>query len=56
MREIEGNPGITNTEIAQMRGLSVPTISNIVNILKNSKLVMTTGTGESSGGKPESTL
>ena len=51
MREIEGNPGITNTEIAQMRGLSVPTISNIVNILKNSKLVMTTGTGESSGGR-----
>ncbi len=51
INDIECNPGITNTEIAQRRGLSVPTISNIVNILKNSDMVMTTGTGESSGGR-----
>jgi predicted NBD/HSP70 family sugar kinase len=51
INDIECNPGITNTEIAQKRGLSVPTISNIVNILKNSEMVMTTGTGESSGGR-----
>ena len=51
INEIECNPGITNTEIAQKRGLSVPTISNIMNILKGSDIVMTTGTGESSGGR-----
>ncbi len=51
IKEIECNPGITNTEIARKRGLSVPTISNIMNILKNSDIVMTTGTGESSGGR-----
>lgn len=45
------SPGITNTEIAHNRGLSIPTISNIVNILRNSSIVMTTGTGESSGGR-----
>lgn len=51
INEIECNPGITNTEIAQKRGLSVPTISNIMNILKSGDIVMTTGTGESSGGR-----
>ena len=45
------SPGITNTEIAHNRGLSIPTISNIVNILRNSSIVMTAGTGESSGGR-----
>ncbi|MDD3402475.1 MAG: ROK family transcriptional regulator [Hespellia sp.] len=51
MNDIECNPGTTNTEIALKRGLSVPTISNIVNILKSTEMVMTTGTGESSGGR-----
>lgn len=51
INEIECNPGITNTEIARKRGLSVPTISNIMNILKSGDIVMTTGTGESSGGR-----
>lgn len=51
LHDIECNPGITNAEIAQGRGLSVPTISNIVNILKNGDMIMTAGTGESSGGR-----
>lgn len=51
LHDIECNPGITNAEIAQSRGLSVPTISNIVNILKGGDMIMTAGTGESSGGR-----
>ena len=51
LHDIECNLGITNAEIAQGRGLSVPTISNIVNILKNGDMIMTAGTGESSGGR-----
>lgn len=49
--EIECHSGITNAEIAQKRGLSSPTISNIVNILKGSDILMAAGTGESSGGR-----
>lgn len=51
IQDIESNLGITNIEIAQKGGLSVPTISNIVTILKNNDMVMTVGTGESSGGR-----
>lgn len=51
LNDIECNPGITNAEIAQKRGLSNPTISNIVNILKGSHMLVTAGTGESSGGR-----
>lgn len=51
LHDIACNPGITNGEIAQGRGLSIPTISNIVNILKGSDMIMTAGTGESSGGR-----
>lgn len=51
LTDIECNPGITNAEIAQKRGLSVPTISNIVNILKNNNVLIAAGTGESSGGR-----
>lgn len=49
--EIECHSGITNAEIAQKRGLSSPTISNIVNILKGSDILVAAGTGESSGGR-----
>ncbi len=51
LREIERRPGITNGEIAQEHALSVPTISNIVNILKNCGMIMAVGTGASSGGR-----
>lgn len=51
INDLECNSGITNMELAHNRGLSAPTISNIVNILKNNNIVMTTGTGESSGGR-----
>lgn len=51
INELECNAEITNTEIAHKRNLSIPTISNIVNILKSSNIVMTAGTGESSGGR-----
>lgn len=51
LHDIECNPGIANAEIANGRGLSVPTISNIVNILKAGGMVITSGTGESSGGR-----
>lgn len=51
LHDIECNPGITNAEIAHSRGLSIPTISNIVNILKSSDMIMMAGTGESSGGR-----
>lgn len=49
--DLSCSPGITNTEIAHSRGLSIPTISNIVNILKNSGIVTTAGTAVSSGGR-----
>lgn len=51
LHDIECNPGITNAEIAQSRGLSIPTISNIVNIMKSSNMIVAAGTGESSGGR-----
>ena len=51
INDLECHPGITSTEIAHNRSLSVPTISNIVSILKNNDIVMTTGTGASSGGR-----
>lgn len=51
LNDIECSPGITNTEIALSRGLSIPTISNIVNILKGGDVVITAGTGVSSGGR-----
>ena len=51
IRDLECSPGITSMEIAQNRKLSVPTISNIVNILKNNHIVVSAGTGASSGGR-----
>ncbi len=51
INDLECNAEITNTEIAHKRNLSIPTISNIVNILKNNDVVITAGTGESSGGR-----
>lgn len=51
IHDMECNSEITNTEIANKRKLSIPTISNIVTILKNSNLVITAGIGESSGGR-----
>lgn len=51
INDLECNKGITNTEIAHNRSLSIPTISNIINILKNSDMVVTAGIGESSGGR-----
>lgn len=51
IKEVECIPGITSMEIAQNRKLSLPTISNIVNILKNNHIVVSAGTGESSGGR-----
>ena len=51
IHSIECNSGITNGELAQSLGLSVPTISNIVNILKNNGMIIEVGTGASSGGR-----
>ena len=56
INDINCNPGTTITEIAQNRSLSVPTISNIVSLLRNSNMVQTVGMGVSSGGRKPTQL
>lgn len=51
MKAIESHSEITIADIALSQNLSIPTISNIVNIVKASNMIIGTGTGESSGGR-----
>lgn len=51
IHEIELRREVTNAEIAQKHALSVATVSNIVNILKKSRMVLDAGSRASTGGR-----
>lgn len=51
LHELEIHDSITNSEIAKKHNLSIPTISNIVNLLKNDGMIISAVSKISTGGR-----